>query len=163
MVFTSEHRLFELFPDGTVNETPAAAAAPILAVISESPASLLVIHEDGELCRRDRTGLGITYRAKRTGRITAAGALPWLGTIRLLLAPEQGVLHCVGLDDDLVTQYLSAHTGLRLAAAAPDRVAAVSGDRQRLVIWQAWDGRTPATEVNIAALARHRIADVEFA
>jgi hypothetical protein len=67
------------------------------------------------------------------------------------------------LDDDVVTQYASSYTGLRLTAAAADRVAAVTPDRQRLVLWSSWDGRTPAAELHIAAIARHRIADLEFA
>jgi len=163
LVFSSSGNFFELFPDGTFNPTDSPASSTIVSVITESPSSLLLVHEDGQLCRRDRTTLRVTHRAKRTGKITAAGALPWLGAIRLLLAPEQGVLHCVGMEDDLITQYLSAHTGLRLAAAAPDRIAAVSGDRQRLVLWDTWDGKSPAAEVHIAAIARHRIADIEFA
>jgi hypothetical protein len=162
LVFTSENKLFELFPDGAFNPTEAGAPGAILTIIPESPASLLLIHEDGECCRRDRATLKITHRAKLSGRITAAAALPWLGSTRLLLAPETGCLNCIGLDDDLVTQYQSPHTGLRLAAAAPDRVAAVSADRQRLVLWSTWDGRAPAAEIHVASLARHRIADVEF-
>ena len=61
-------------------------------------------------------------------------------------------------------QYVSSHAGLRLTAAAADRVAAVSSDRQtRILLWPSWDGRGPAAEVHIAALTKHRVADVEFA
>jgi hypothetical protein len=41
-------------------------------------------------------------------------------------------------------------------------VAAVSPDRQRLVLWNSWEGRQPAAELFLAALARHRIADIAF-
>jgi hypothetical protein len=42
-------------------------------------------------------------------------------------------------------------------------VAAVSADRQRVILWNSWDGRKPAAEVFLAGLARHRVADVAFA
>jgi hypothetical protein len=66
------------------------------------------------------------------------------------------------MDDEVVTQYASAHRGLRMVAGAGDRVAAVSADRQRLVIWAAWDGRKPAGDLNLYGIARHRIADIAF-
>ncbi|HEY8666312.1 MAG TPA: hypothetical protein VIL86_06590, partial [Tepidisphaeraceae bacterium] len=59
-------------------------------------------------------------------------------------------------------QYNSAYRSLRLVAGAADRVAAISSDRQRLIVWNAWDGSKPAAEFYLAGLARHRIADVDF-
>jgi len=141
----------------------AACSAPVLCMIRESSGALLMVHEDGQLCRRDGVSLQITHRAKRTGQVSAACGLPWLGSTRLLLATESGPLQCVALDDELVTQYVSVHSGARLAAAAADRVAAVSADRQRIILWPSWDGHEPAAEVHVAAIARHRVADVEFA
>ena len=83
--------------------------------------------------------------------------------MRLLLASEEGPVHCVGLDDDLVTQYVSPHRDLRVVTASAERVVGVSADRQRLIVWNAWDGRKPAAEIYVAGIARHRVADVEFA
>jgi hypothetical protein len=163
LIFSSGHRLFEAGGDGALREAEAEGNADILAIIREPGGSLLTIHEDGQLVRRESEKLRPVNRARRTGRITAAAGLPWLGSIRLLLATEQGPLHCVGMEDELVTQFLSPHSGLRLAAAAADRVAAVSADRQRIVIWPSWDGRTPTAEIHVSAIARHRVADVEFA
>jgi hypothetical protein len=51
---------------------------------------------------------------------------------------------------------------LKILAAAADWVVAVSADRQRLVLWNTWEGRKPATEVSVSAVARHRVADVDF-
>ena len=95
-------------------------------------------------------------------RLRAAGGLPWLGGTRLLLATDQGPIECVGADDPLITQYCSPYRGFRFVTGSADLVAGVSPDRQRLVLWQSWDGRQPAAEVYLTALTRHRIADVEF-
>ena len=50
-----------------------------------------------------------------------------------------------------------------MVSAAADLVIAVSADRQRLVLWNSWDGRKPVAELSVASIAKHRIADVEFA
>src|SRR5205823_15020445 len=101
--------------------------------------------------------------ARHCGETTAAASLPWLGTTRLLLATTDGPICCVGLDDPLVTQYASAHRGLRALAASGDVIAGLSGDRQRIVLWKSWDGRQVAGEIHIGNIARHRAADVCFA
>jgi hypothetical protein len=80
-----------------------------------------------------------------------------------LLAGEDGSIDCVGGDDPLVTQYVSPHRAPRVVAGSSDLVAAVSADRQRLVLWNSWDGRKPLAELYLAGLARHRVADVAFA
>jgi hypothetical protein len=41
-------------------------------------------------------------------------------------------------------------------------VAGVSPDRLRIIIWNSWEGRSPAAELFIAAQARHRVADIAF-
>lgn len=141
-------------------ETPETAA-DVVAVLPDAR-RLYVVHEDGTVCVRDRTTLAVTGRERHAGRVRTAAALPWLGEVRLLLAGDDGPVQCVGFDDGLVTQYATAHRGLRLLAGASALVAAVSPDRQRLVLWNSWDGRRPAAEVAVSALARHRIADVAF-
>jgi hypothetical protein len=78
------------------------------------------------------------------------------------LANDDGPIQCLGTEDQLVTQYCSAHRGLKILAAAADWVVAVSADRQRLVLWNTWEGRKPATEISVSAVARHRVADVDF-
>jgi hypothetical protein len=112
---------------------------------------------------RDRETLEATCRERRTGRVRAAAALPWLGEVRVLLAGDDGPVQCLGFDDQLVTQYSTVHRGLRLLVGSETQVAAVSPDRQKLIVWNSWDGRKPAAEVAVAAVARHRIADVAFA
>ena len=88
--------------------------------------------------------------------------MPWLNGRRYLLATD-GPIVCVGLDDSLVTEYLSAHRGVRAVAGSEALVAAVSGDRQRLILWNGWDGGKPVEEVFLTSLTRHRVADITFA
>jgi hypothetical protein len=111
----------------------------------------------------DRSYLSRLGVAQRCGEATAAGMLPWLGSARLLLATADGPICCVGADDSLVTQYASSHRGLRALAAAADVVAALSADRQRIILWKSWDGRQPSAEIHVTSIARHRVADVCFA
>ena len=166
VVFSSDSRLFERGADEAIRQVDngqnSGAAAAIVAIVAEPNGSLLIVREDGRLCRRQASDLAICAQARRTGRVSAAGAVPWLGGVRLLVATEEGPVACVGVEDEIVTQYLSGYTALRQTSAAADRVVAVSGDRQRLILWPTWDGRKPAGEIHIAALARHRVADIEF-
>ena len=144
-----------------VSEFGAAGAADVVAVLPDEK-RLHVVYEDGTVHLRDRRTLALISGERRTGRVRAAAALPWLGEVRLLLAGDDGPVQCVGADDQLVTQYATVHRGLRLLAGSPTLVAAVSPDRQRLILWNSWDGRRPLGEIAVAAAARHRIADAAF-
>jgi hypothetical protein len=133
----------------------------IVAVVPDD-LRMLVVHDDGTVCGLDRTSLEVVCRQQTGTRVRAAGALPWLGSQRLLLAAGEGPVQCVGLDDPLVTQYASAHRGVRAVSGSADLVAAVSADRQRLILWDAWDGKQPTAEVFLTGVTRHRVADVTF-
>jgi hypothetical protein len=91
-----------------------------------------------------------------------AALLPWLGTVRILLTTPEGPIYCVGLEDQLVTQYSGPHLGMRTVTGSPSKVAAMSADRQRVILWNTWDGRQPASEIHLASLTKHRIADIAF-
>jgi hypothetical protein len=140
---------------------PTASSADIIAIVPDDR-RLIVVHEDGTVCGIDRATLEITCKQRTGQRIAAAGGLPWLGSTRLLLAAEDGAVQCVGLDDPLVTQYGSAHRGLRTVAGSADIVAGVSADRQRLILWNTWDGKQPIAEIYLTGVTRHRIADIDF-
>ena len=106
---------------------------------------LYVVHEDGTGVRpRPADAGGRLPRATHRPRPRLAAALPWLGEVRLLLAGDDGPVLCVGFDDALVTQYATVHRGLRHLAASAALVAAVSPDRQRLILWNSWDGESPS-------------------
>jgi hypothetical protein len=161
VIFSVGSRLMGLGMESAF-DIPSESRADVVAIIP-CDARLHVVHEDGTLCSLDRSTLEVVCNERRAGRVRAAGALPWLGEVRLLLASDDGPVHCVGFDDQLVTYYASPHQGLRVVAGAQDVVAAISADRQRLVLWNSWDGRKPAAEVHLGGVARHRIADVTFA
>lgn len=145
-----------------VQQIPSQSNAEIIAILPEER-QMLIVHEDGTLCGLDRTSRAVTCISRRGARVRSAGALPWLGTQRLLLAADDGAITCVGLDDPLITEYQSVHRGLRVVTGSSDMVAAISSDRQRLILWQTWDSRQPLTEIYLTGLTRHRIADIEFA
>ena len=163
-----EHRL--LFSVGSrlwlmsgedLAQLPPEADAEIIAIVP-AERHLLVVHEDGTVCTFDRSTRQVTSREKRGGRVRSAGALPWLGGVRVLLAAEEGPVECVGTDDPLITQYGGPYRGLRVVTGSAEWVAGVTADRQRLVLWHPWDGRQPAAEVYLTGQTRHRIADVAF-
>jgi hypothetical protein len=140
---------------------PADSGSEIVAIIPDDR-QVFAVHEDGMIASIDRVTGQKLGAERRTGRVQAAGVLPWLGSARLLLAGDQGPVQCIGLDDPLVTQYASPYRGLRVITGAPDLVAAISPDRQRLVLWNSWEGRQAAAELYLVSLTRHRIADVAF-
>lgn len=142
-------------------QAPSESDSEIVALLPDDR-QILVVHEDGTICGLDRRTRALTCLTRRGTRVRAAGALPWLGTERLLLAGEDGPIACVGFDDPLVTEYQSVHRGMRIVSGSSDLVAGVSADRQRLILWQSWDGRQPLTEVYLTGMTRHRIADIEF-
>jgi hypothetical protein len=139
----------------------AESASEVVDILAAGEV-LLIVHADGLVCRLDRHRREMTRRDRYGGAVTAAGVLPWMGSGRLLLACEAAAIDCVGLDDQLVTRYVSSHRGVRMVAASADLVAAVSPDRQRLILWNSWNGRAPAAEVYITGRTKHRVADLAF-
>jgi hypothetical protein len=121
---------------------------------------LLVVHRDGIVATHSAATLEAEQEDKRCNEVTSAALLPWIGSARLLLATEERGLLCIGLDDELVSQYLAPYGGLRDIAAADDVVAGITSDRQRLLLWNTWSPRQPAGDLFIASLAKHRAADV---
>jgi hypothetical protein len=162
LIFSIRGSLLTLDRAGKLAHLPLEPRSEIIALVPE-PDHIVVVHEDGTICRRSRSTLEMTCREQRGIRLTAAAALPWLGSIRLLLSGEAVSTWCVGLDDPLVTQYNSNYRQMRMLAGSPECVAGVSSDRQRLVLWRSWDGRAPFAEIYVTGLTRHRIADITFA
>jgi hypothetical protein len=162
LVLSVGHALTVIDGTGTCSLVPMAGYAEIIALFVEGM-RVVVVQEDGTINLLDRATLNPLSQQRRSGRLSAAALLPWLGANRLLLASDAGPIYCTGLDDEVVTTYLSSHRGLRVVTAAADLVAAVSSDRQRIVLWHSWEGKQPVAELSIAGLARHRVGDVEFA
>jgi hypothetical protein len=159
IVYSAGGAVFMADDEGNVLPISAGDAVAMIAVAADV---VLIVRATGLVEQLDRQTFQRTAAAQRAGELSSAGLLPWLGSTRLLLATADGPVQCVGTDDPLITQYASAHRGLRAIAAAADIIAGVSGDRQRLILWKSWDGRKPFAEIHLAGMARHRVADVCF-
>jgi hypothetical protein len=143
-------------------EPLALGAEPIVGIVPRGD-GCIVVCASGEVIALDAGHDRAPPPAqRRCGRARGAAALPWLGDSRLLLATDDGPVCCVGVDDSLVTQYVSPHRGLKALAATNRLVAGVTGDRQRIVMWNSWDGTRPVSELHVGALTKHRVADVCF-
>ncbi len=162
LILSVGHSLTIVSRDGARTNVAMPANSEVIALFVDGGRAV-VVQEDGTVSLLDRATLAPVAQQRRSGRVTAAALLPWLGSNRLLLASDSGVVYCVGLDDEVVTTYLSSHRGLRTLAAAADLVAGVSSDRQRIVLWNSWDGKKPLAELSVAGAAKHRVGDIEFA
>ena len=161
VIFSAGPKLFA-WDAQTLETIPSGPNADIVGIVPEAD-SLIVVRDDGTIHRLDRRlPHEMQTLQQRPSRVLATGALPWMDDQRLLLASEDGAISCIGLEDQLVTEYLSSHRGLRAVAGSASLVAAASPDRQRIILWNAWDGQRPLAEIYLAALTRHRIADIAF-
>ena len=133
---------------------------PIVALLADEQ-GLLIVRENGTVERLDRAAKQLHTVATFAGGVYGAALLPWVGTARLLLARDSGVIECVGLEDSVVHRYQSAYGGAtRALAAGQSSIVAVTNDRQRLIAWNPGDGRVPQLDLNISSLVHHRVADV---
>ena len=145
-------------PDGGEGD-PIIGLVKLAAGPFEPADGVAVVRRSGALLILD-ADLKPTAERRHAGPLAAARALPWAGSTRLLLTREDGGLEAVGLCDSVVTTYGSPHRGFRAIAADARAVAAVSPDRQRVVLWDAADGRAPTREIHVTSITRHRVADV---
>ena len=60
---------------------------------------MYVIREDGSVATLDPVTLSVSAEERRGGKINAAAVLPWLGSVRLLLASDDGPIQCLGTED----------------------------------------------------------------
>jgi hypothetical protein len=160
LLFTVEQRLMRWTSGGPLHLL--SASGPILSLFGVGD-QLIVVGEDGFCSLVDSGTLQLQSTFRPVSRVSSASVLPWLTSFRLLLAQPDGAITGVGVDDQLMTQYAAAHLGFRDVTASAGKVAAMSADRQRIVLWNAWDGRKPAGEIYLTSLTRHRIADISFA
>jgi len=131
-LFSVGTQLFKLSP----TEFLFKAGSPIVAVLSMED-QILVASESGTIVLLDAVTLEKTTELQTTGKLTGAALLPWLSASRLLLNRAEGPIECIGLEDQLVTQFTAGHTGMRSVTACIGKVAAMSSDRQRVLLWNA--------------------------
>lgn len=163
LIFSVGNRLCTLDAD-TSAVTPFSheLSAEVLALLAERE-RLIVIYDNGTLHLHESQTLDLLSQHPRGGIICSAGLLPWMNETRLLLAREDGCIDCVGLDDSVVSEYRSPYRDLKDLAASASCVAAITGDRARIVLWDAWEGRKPRCEVHVSAITRRRVGDICFA
>jgi hypothetical protein len=138
------------------------AGSPIVAILATEGQTILAC-ENGGILVLDSSTLETIGDIQTTGKLSGAALLPWLSSSRLLLNRADGAIDCIGLEDQLLTQFNSGQTGMRAVAACGGKVAAMSADRQRLLLWNPWDGRKTAGEIYLTGITHHRIADLVFA
>ena len=109
------------------------------------------------------------------GRSTPTRRRPWPATVtagggwaspigfRLLRATGSTGVESFGFDDAILQHFACPAAAMRAVGGAGTTVAAVSPDRQRLVVWNAWNPAQPAGEISVTAATHHRIADIAFA
>jgi hypothetical protein len=159
-LFSVGSKLFKLLAD-RAPELVTDCQSPIVAVLPLEN-QILLVAEKGDIHLFDGPTLENAGEIQTAGRLTGAALLPWLSASRLLLSRADGPIECIGLEDQLVTQFAAGHTGMKAVTGCVGKVAAMSSDRQRILLWNAWDGRKTAVEIYIAGITRHRIADVVF-
>ncbi len=160
LLLAVNERLVGLTPSGSVT-TLVKLASPIVAVLKLDDRIILAA-DDGTIAIHDGRTLERISDTRPVGQITGATLQPWLSSARLLLTTPSGPIYSIGLDDQLVMQYAGPQLGNKAVAASTAAVAAMTADRQRIIFWNAWDGRRPAGEIHLANIARHRIADIAF-
>ena len=162
LIFSVGPQLFEC--NGTdARVISTGIRSEVVAILPFDADSVAVVYADGSVCLLEtRAPLKVRSTHRRGVPARAAGTLPWLGSARLLLATEGGPVQCLGLEDGLVTEYLSNHRGMRMIQGSTAAIAAVTTDRQRLVLWNSWDGREPSGEIYLTGITRHRVADIDF-
>jgi hypothetical protein len=135
---------------------------PIVAIL-QGDGQFIIACENGSLALIDSQTLEKIGDIQTTGRLSGAALLPWLSSSRLLLNRADGAIDCIGLEDQLLTQFHSGQPGMRAVTACAGKVAAMSGDRQRILLWNPWDGRKTAGEIYLTGITHHRVADLAFA
>ena len=152
----------------SVADMPAdLEAAPVLALIRfpHNPhRSILAVMSDGNLASltADDGRLEGTTATPVDLPLTAASAVPWLGDVRVAACVEGGPVVVGGPDDDVRVEYRSEHKGFAAVAASGGRLAAVTGDRQRVVVWNLHEPERPILDLYALADTRSRVADVAF-
>jgi hypothetical protein len=160
VLFTVAERLMATDAGGELKSL-VTLSAPIASLLSCDD-RLILAAEDGTVTIHDARTFARVSEIRPAARLSGAALMPWLTSARVLLTTPDGPVFCVGIDDALVTQYSSPHVGVRAAAGSAGKVAALAADRQRIVLWNAWDPRRPAGEIYLTGLTRHRTTDIAF-
>jgi hypothetical protein len=135
----------------------------LVALLRDGAAAIAVL-ADGRLMRLAADGPAHPLRVPAPGGGAVAAACGWDSPIGFRIArvtSDGWGVEAFGLKDSIVHRFASPREVVGpIVAAGGSIVAAASADRQRVLIWNAWDAANPAAEVNVAAATGHRVADM---
>jgi hypothetical protein len=143
--------------DGVLS-TIAEAGSTVLCVAIDH-ARALAVCADGSFFRILLPELRVE-RGSFGRQLVAASAVPWLGSLRALIAGTDGSVELAGDFDGLFTRLLGNTRGALQVEGAPGTASAVSSDRTHATVWRLWNPAEPCAELSIFSSLRHRIADV---
>ncbi len=130
----------------------------VLAVLADGSVKCLVLDPPEE----DAIAICPTGGASFSGPVVSACVVPWLGDVRIAGLLRDGGIEVVGLDDSVRLSYACDHGELVELSAGVGRLAAVTADRQRLVIWRLDQPDRPMVDEHLIAETRTRLSDVAF-
>lgn len=165
LVFSVGNRLWTLSresPDAEVRQSAGPQLKAEVTSMVRHADRLIVALADRSLQTWTCGPIELASETVALSRPASLGVVPWLDSMRLLMATAEGTLLAIGLADGLVTQYAADRRAGHAVAAARHAIAAVSADRDWIVVWWPWDHTRPVAQLRIAAITRHRTADVTF-
>jgi hypothetical protein len=154
-VFAAGERVM-LFEHGQTAPVEGLPGGEIVALL-ETFQAVMVVYGDGAIWEIERWTRRV-QKVRNVPGVVAAAAIS--GSGKIITATEDGRVRSYAIGDENVTEYASSHLGLRAISAFGDIIAAVSPDRQRVVIWNANEPRKAAMERHVGAMARHRVVDL---
>ena len=142
----------------------ASLDEPIIEMFAVNDRHLTAISTGGTLLRiTQERGDALVHQTTIVPRpVTAAAAVPWLGDVRVAACVADGPVVVAGPDDDVRVEYRSEHKGFAAVAASGGRLAAVTGDRTRVVVWNLHEPERPVLDLYVLGDTRSRVADVAF-
>ena len=152
-------QLWQVGADFKPQAIPGLGGEPV-ALLVGTDRELLVVRPSGTVAAISRSDGRVTEVTSK-GDVASVGAgLPWLGEMRLVLGDGFGTsLAQIGPHDDVRMAMHDSQGPFKAIAAAPDVVAAISSDRNRLVCWRPWEER-PFADLHTISRMRSRLADV---
>ncbi len=160
--------------DGDATSLANEADTPAVALLSRpSPfQGPLALREDGAIDRAvlddgAPVAAALTFRealkpATDDRTVIAARAAAWLGDVRIAACLKDGRVTLSGIDDDVLIEYKSSYSGFVEVAASAGRIAALTADRDRLVVWRLDRPDAPEHDVFLTSTTRSRAADLIF-